>query len=198
MREDKTKFTVKYYKTDNKVFGYYPNDMDYPNESFEEDATFGYIEIAKSEWENRAKKAIVNGNSIEAYVKPDSELLQEAKHSKKLEINKARDEAIYSNITITTENSGSQTFSCFKNISGELNLAITALQNRIDNGETDPTIRFPEVNNSIINMTINDYKAIQNELGLRADYYAQGRELKDSVEACTTIEEVDAINIVFN
>jgi exonuclease III len=128
----------------------------------------------------------------------DGYLLQEAKDSKKLEINKARDEAIYSNITITTENSGSQIFSCFKNISGELNLAITALQNRIDNGETDPTIRFPEVNNSIISMTINDYKAIQNELGLRADYYAQGRELKDSVEACTTIEEVDAINIVFN
>lgn len=198
MREDKTKITVKYTKSNNKVIGYFPNDINYPNEIFEDTAQIGYIEITKSEWENRPSQAIVNGNSIEDYVKPDSEFLQEAKDSKKLEINKARDEAIYSNITITTENSGSQTFSCFKNISGELNLAITALQNRIDNGETDPTIRFPEVNNSIINMTINDYKAIQNELGLRADYYAQGRELKDSVEACTTIEEVDAINIVFN
>lgn len=153
-------------------------------------------------------KKIVNGIEINltpeeieefnSFQPTDADLLRTAQDSKNLEINQARDAAIYANITITTENSGLQTFSCFTGISGELNLVITALQKRIDDGETDPTTRFPSVDNNIVSMTINDYKAVQDELASRADYYAQGRELKDSVEACASVEEVDNINIDFS
>jgi len=123
--------------------------------------------------------------------------LEGAQVAKKLEIEQARDAAIYADIIIETENSGYKTFVSFSNISGELALAISALQSKIDDGEIDPVIRFPSKDNINIDMTINDYKAAQVIIANRADFYAQGRDLKDLVIAATTIAELDAITITF-
>ena len=95
MRENKTKITVRYNKSDNIVLGYFPNDMKYPNVSFEDTAEIGYIEISKEDWNSRPEPAIVNGEFIEAYVKPDDVLLEEAKANKISEIKTNKKAFIY-------------------------------------------------------------------------------------------------------
>jgi hypothetical protein len=215
MREDKTKITVKYYKTDNKVFGYYPNDMDYPNESFEEDATFGYIEITKEEWENRPDRAIVNGNIIEAYVKPDSELLQEAKDAKIDELKANRKAANQKDLTsiqayeITDNGNGSFTTTT--------NLKYFAFQVK----ETgDKTTEGDKVLNRALRNKIVRYSCailddpirkgyveidaakaaeIEDHLALRVETnITHANQVEDSIEDCTTIEEVNNIDITFS
>ena len=129
----------------------------------------------------------------------DHELIkiETAKTNKKIEIETARDAAIYAPITISTENEGEKTFSAFIGMAGQVALAITNLDKRIADGEISPTIRHPAQDNSRPLLTINDFRLLETELIARNDYYNQGIDLKAQVDACSTIEQVNSIDISF-
>lgn len=213
MREDKTKFTVKYYKSDNKVFGYYPNDVDYPNESFEENATFGYIEITKDEWENRPRQAVVNGSIIEEYIRPDNELLQIAKDSKIAQIKKNRTEANKKPMISAQANeityNGDGTFTtttdlvyfAFRTVTTDdlltnpANLINACLRGQIIKYSCE--ILNPS-RKGYVEIDSNVASNIENHLVIRAQHNViHANDLEDQVNACSTIEEVDNINIDF-
>ena len=90
MRTNKTKITVKYNKSDKKVIGYYPNNVFYPNEIFEDSLEIGYIEISNEEWLTRPKNAEVSNDllSIQEIVKSENQLLLESIDKKIQELDK--------------------------------------------------------------------------------------------------------------
>lgn len=150
----------------------------------------------QGDWENCLDS---EGNILPEYQEYiDQDNLEEAKTDKKKEIEVARDAAIYAPITISTENEGEKTFSAFIGIAGQVALAITNLDKRIANGETSPTIKHPAQDNSQPLLTINDFRLLEAELIARNDYFNQGIDLKAQVDACSTIDELNSINISFN
>lgn len=60
-------------------------------------------------------------------------------------------------------------------------------------------VGFMTYDNQLINMTLEQLKTIQLELiSYGNNLYARKWELRNAIEACTTKEEVDAINITFS
>jgi len=81
MREDKKKITVEYNISNKLVLGYYPNDVKYPDKTFEDTQGVGYLEIDQDSWKIRPKQAVVNSDidGIIEYQKSSDELLGEAR-----------------------------------------------------------------------------------------------------------------------
>ncbi len=214
MREDKTKITVKYKKSDNIVLGYFPNDMNYPNESFIDTNDMGYIEISKQAWKARPERAIVNGESLEAFIKPDSQLLQEAKNAKIIQIKVNRKESNQKDLIlvqakeITDNGDGSFTtttdlvnFSFRTRRSGD---ELTNPSNLINACLRGVTIRYScEILNpsrrGYVEITQAIAENIESHLinrGQNNVYYAN--TLEDEINNCSTVEEVEAIDINFS
>lgn len=215
MRTDKTKTTVKYNKIDSKVIGYFPNDKDYPNESFVENSDFGYIEITKEEWRNKPSQAIVNGNSLEEYVKPDSELLQEAKDAKIAQIKLNRDQAQLKPVTNPSITTAPLLLGLNQELAGEdVNFSFDTKPT--GNGLTSPETILTDL---IIEDSTTDYaterldtnedcyvridktiaQSIRDHLKVRViANIGHARDLVKQVNDCLTIEEVNNIDINFS
>lgn len=61
------------------------------------------------------------------------------------------------------------------------------------------TVNFMTFDNTLVQLTLDQLKTIQLELiSYGNNLYARKWELRNAIEACTTKEEVDAINITFS
>ena len=192
MREDKAKFTVKYNKSDNIVIGYFPNDINYANESFIDTNDIGYIEISKEEWEDRPKKAIVNGDILEEYVKPDSELLQEAKDNTIAKILINRNNWMHQTVTYKIDSKDTE----FKATQiASLNLIAAA---RSPRNMSTGTINWLDNNDNPILLTIAQAEGIIDLIEDQRSYsYFRQATLNKEIESCNSISEIEQIDISF-
>jgi hypothetical protein len=181
---------VKYNSETTLVIGNYPNHIHYPNIDIDTtNKTIDgqpYIDITQEEWENGLGKIMcVIDEVYQEYVKPDDVLLQEAKDNKISAIEANKTAFIY----LPIEYNGS-TFINSEKSSNAL---------KITKDETDEPIEWLDINGVQVNLT----KVEASELLLlmfthRKSAYFQEASKITAVKNCTTIEEVEAVDINFN
>ena len=186
MREDKTKITVKFNKLDNKVTGYFPNELIYPNESFVDTDDIGYVEVTREEWEvGNDKDMIVIDNTFQEYVKTDQELLDEAKISKIAKVKENKNASIYLPIDYN-----GLTFVNTEVASGNLQSAYTF---------TEESVEWLDIEGNTITLTKQQMAELaQLMIAHRSSVYFQEANMIKLITASLTTEEVEAVNINFS
>ena len=159
------------------IKGYYPDSINYTS------IPDPFIEIEDSEQDN-SKQMCVIGGVYQEYVKPLNIQLQEAKTSKLAQITPARNAFMYADI----EYNGS-TFTN-NQVSGNNITSALAIMGT--------SINWLDISGNLVVMTKTQLK----ELGAliidkRNIGYFQEAVLINDINACTTIEEINAINITF-
>lgn len=147
------------------------------------DGAFSYTEITKEQKDERSDVMCVIDGVYQEFVKPDSELLQEAKDSKVAQIEANKEAFIY----LPVEYNGS-TF-----INSEI--ASTNLQGAYTFAE-EP-IEWLDIAGNTVMLTKLQMKDLANiMISHRSSGYFQERDLKALVAACVTIEEVIVDGVV--
>ena len=168
---------VNYNTETTLVEGYYPDAVNYAS------IPEPFIEIEYDKQINDKQMCVVGG-IYQEYVKSDSELLQEAKDYKLTQITPARDAFMYADI----EYNGS-TFTNSKASGNNITSALAIM---------GTSINWLDASGNLVVMT----KAQLKELGSlilekRNIGYFQEAAFKTQINTCTTIAEVEAINITF-
>ena len=159
------------------VKGYYPDSIKYAS------IPEPFIEI-ENEVQVLDKQMCVKDGVYQEYIKPDSQLLQEAKTAKIAEITPARDAFMYADI----EYNGS-TFTNSE-VSGN-NLTARLRKQPV-------TIKWLDSTGNRIDLTLLEAEELSDLIENKREVgYFQEAALITQINACTTIAEVEAINITF-
>ena len=182
---------VRYNQNTTLVNGNFPNKINYPNIVIDEvnktltnsEGTFPFIEIEDNE-QIVDKTMCVKDGVYQEFVKPDSELLQEAKDSKMAQIKGNREAFIY----LPVDYNGS-TF-----VNSEI--ASTNLQGAFTFAE-EP-IEWLDIDGNTVILTKLQMKDLANiMIAHRSTGYFLEASLINQVKACTTLTEVNNIDITF-
>ena len=193
MTEIIEKVKVIYNQATGIVTGYYSNEaIIRTNSTVDEvnltltnsDGTFPYIEIAQEEKDLKKDVMQVIGGVYQEYIKPDAELLQEAKDAKIAQIKSNNKAFIY----LPVDYNGS-TF---------LNTEISGKNLETAFNFIDEPIQWLDINGNVISLTKLQVKdLITLMINHRSTGYFLEASLINQVVACATILEVNNIDITF-
>lgn len=196
MRQDKDKITVKYSKTTNLVVGYYPNDIDYQNENFQENENFAFIEITSQNWKDNLHKrmVVIDGNYTE-YSPTLNDFINEKLldldnyHFNSNEIRILKINNIF-DVSLTLENR-------------DLMLEqINLLQLKVSSGmvtEQDAFFRYYYSGENYIDVSFSNLKGLYIAIhDIVGSNYTTYKLHQKNIKALTTIEEVEAYDITAN
>jgi hypothetical protein len=182
---------VRYDEITTLVHGNFPDDVAYPNITINQnnktitspEGTFPFIEIENDQQDNSKQMSVVGG-IYQEYVKSIDVKLQEAKASKIAQVVRNRDIYMYSpveyngSIFINSEKSGAN-----------LQAAYTYI---------DEPINWLDINGGTVALTKSQVKdIIQLIITLRSYGYFKQSQLDKAINNCTTIAELNNININF-
>ena len=179
------KIKVKYNSETGLVTGYYPDNIDYPNNDINTtDKTIDglpYIEIEKeSQNVSGVLMAIIDG-VYQEYVESDDALLSNAKTAKIAEIQSSRKDYQYSNITFEgneytcTETAQNKFFHLFNFSTGDINW-------RLADDETWVTLTREQATNLANSIIARETEA-----------YSKESELTTNINTALTLEEIESI-----
>ena len=188
---------VTYNTADTLVRGNYPDDTNYPSITIDLEAQtilsaegelLPYIEISNNEQINDKLMCVKDG-VYQEFIKPDSELLQEAKDSKITQISIKRE--VISEKSIVTHNS--------KDYANSQNARVAILRRIASLNDVETKVYFTYPDQEVVNLNKADFEAIavlieDKELLARqkeGDFISQ-------VKVCLTVDEVNDINIDFS
>ena len=163
------------------VSGYYPDSINYSS------IPEPFIEIEDEEQDN-SKQMCVIGGVYQEYVKPLNIQLQEAKTSKLSQLESARKEFQYKNIELNGETYVASKIAC-DNLSGAIDVMI-------DNNLVQTN--WINANDEAIILTLVEARNLRTAMfSQQSSAYFQELAFKEDINACITIEELNAININF-
>jgi hypothetical protein len=169
---------VNYDIETNLVKGYYPDSINY--KSIPEP----YVEIEDIEQINDKQMCVIDG-VYQEFIKPDSELLKDAKAKKKSEINDQRNKNMSASVLYRKNG-----------VDHYLQSNVLSRISWLENGNKDIETEWVTDENEIITITKSDFKSISKHLGARDTQEAVlGRKRKDAVEKLTNIKDVEKYDI---
>lgn len=172
---------VNYDSQTTLVKGYYPDSVKYPS------IPEPFIEIEDGKQDNTKQMCVIDG-VYQEYIKPLDVQLQEAKTSKIAQLDINRNDFCLIPIEYQ-DNTYATTINAWA--------AISYLANGLSTLSTTAEYpNYPQGDN--ITLTKQDFKNIAGLIQIREMFSRDKRkDLMTQINACTTIEEVEAININF-
>jgi len=197
-------FLVKYNSETTIVGGYFEKGKQYfANIVDEQNKTIDgepYIEIEKNAQFSEKKMCVING-VYQEYVTPDSVLLEQAKTTKiaQLKANRISEMEVKtpkpSSLQVYEIDGVFRTFKLKISDIAILNSRIIRLQNAI----AGTTAQWTDIDNNRLDLNLDQFKTLANHLDVRdQNLFTLYIEKLAEINACTTLEELNNINIDFS
>jgi len=176
------------------VKGYYPTSINYAS------IPEPFIEIEDSAQDNSKQMCVIN-EVYQEYVTPDSVLLEQAKTIKiaQLKANRISEMEVKtpkpSSLQVYEIDGVARTFKLKISDIAILNSRIIRLQNAI----AGTTAQWTDIDNNRLDLTLEQFKTLANHLDVRdQNLFTLYTEKLAEINACTTLEELNNINIDFS
>ena len=176
------------------VKGYYPDFINYAS------IPEPFIQIENDAQVLDKQMCVVDG-VYQEYVTPDSVLLEQGKQTK---INQLKANRVAEMEVETPKPSSLQTYEIdgvFRTF--KIKISDIAILNsriiRLQNAVAGTTARWTDIDNNRLDLTLDQFKTLANHLDVRdQDLFSIYTDKLAEINACTTLEELDNININFS